>query len=89
MQLESIVPLITGPLGAIVIGWFWNRQLVKDHATDRETWKAQVAEKDERIRELTDQNQKIGVEAVGAIGRVMDSLNRLTPCKFSPDSKSS
>jgi hypothetical protein len=89
MTEADIIPLVTGPLGAIAIGWFWNRQLVKDHAEDKKAWRDQLEEKDDRIKELTDQNQKIGVEAVGAIGRVMDSLNRLTPCKFTHDSKSS
>lgn len=85
----EIIPLVTGPVGAIAIGWFWNRQLVKDHARDRDTWEKQIAAKDDRIKELTDENQKIGVECVGAITRVMESLNRLTPCKFSHDSKPS
>ena len=88
MQIESLVPLITGPLGAIVIGWFWNRQLVKDHADDKKVWREQLDEKDERIKELTSQNHQMGVEAAGVIARVMESLNRLSPCKFSPDSKS-
>lgn len=87
MTESDIIPLVTGPIGAIAIGWFWNRQLVKDHTKDRETWEKQITAKDDRIRELTDENQKMGTECVSAIIRVMESLNKLSPCKFSPDSK--
>lgn len=84
----EIIPLVTGPLGAIAIGWFWNRQMVKDHAKDRDTWEKQLAEKSATIERLHLENKTLAMEYATNASRIISTLQELKPCQYKPQPNS-